>query len=410
MPSLDLSALIQPIDPELPSGEDLEYDLDFAEMEQAAAGKPEMQMGSSVIEGEEPDWGTVRGKALKLLTRTKDLRVCIYLCQASLRTHGFEGLADAMQVTEQINAAFWGSMHPQLDEDDDNDPAARVNALSALIAAPTLRQIELTPLLSVPMLGAVAWADVKPLGAGETPRMPPAEVQAIVTNCELQRLAAQRESLQAAIAACAALEKYITQQVGTSRAPNLQAIRDLLKRIEAQVGRWWTERSASEAPAGAGTDASSSTEDSEGQELETDSANFTESSELAESTAWDEDGEPVARGAGRTSRHNGPIGSRREVLAALDQILEYYRQYEPSSPLPLFLSRARRMANMSFLEILQDMIPEGLDRARAFAGGAGHLAPSSAGPAPQPDSLPPQLEYAPPQEERSSPPPADDFF
>lgn len=407
MPSLDLSALIQPIDPELPSGEDLEYDLDFAEMERAAAGKPEMQMGNAVIEGEEPDWPTVREKALALLTRTKDLRVCIYLCQASIRTHGFEGFAEALQLTEQINAAFWGSLHPQLDEDDDNDPAARVNALSALIAVPMLRQIELTPLLSVPMLGAVAWADVKPLAAGETPRMPPGEAQAIVTNCELQRLAAQRESLQAAGAACTALEKFITQQVGTSRAPNLQAIRDLLKRIEAQLGRWWTERSANELPVGEEAGASEPAEGSDAEHSETASADF---AETAEPGSWDEGEQPVARGAGRAARHSGPIGSRQEVLEALDQILEYYRQYEPSSPLPLFLSRARRMANMSFLEILQDMIPEGLGRAQAFAGGAGDLSPPSGGPAPLAYNIPAPLEHASPVEESSPQAPADDFF
>lgn len=401
MPSLDLSALIQPIDPGLPSGEDLEYDLDFSEMERAAAGKPELQMGSSVLEGEEPDWATVREKALELLTRTKDLRVCIYLCQASLRTHGFEGLADALQVTEQINSAFWGSMHPQLDEDDDNDPAARVNALSALIAAPMLRQIELTPLLSVPVLGAVTWADVKPLGAGETPRMPPAEAQAIVSNSELQRLAARRESLQVAIAACTSLEKYITQQVGTSRAPNLQAIRDLLKRIEAQLGRWWTERSAIETPDAAVADAS---EPGEGSDAVAGSAG------TAEPTSWDDGEQSVARGARRTPRLSGPIGSRQEVLDLLDQILAYYRQYEPSSPLPLLLGRARRMANMSFLEVLQDMIPEGLDRARAFAGGPGDLTPPSVGPAPGPYTPPPQPEYTPPKDESSPPAPADDFF
>ncbi len=404
MPSLDLSALIQPIDPGLPSGEDLEYDPDFSEMERAAAGKPELQMGSSVLEGEEPDWATVREKALELLTRTKDLRVCIYLCQASLRTHGFEGLAEALQVTEQINSAFWDSMHPQLDEDDDNDPAARVNALSALIAAPMLRQIELTPLLSVPVLGAVTWADVKPLSAGETPRMPPGEAQAIVSNSELDRLAARRDSLQAATAACATLEKYITQQVGTSRAPNLQAIRDLLKRIEAQLGRWWTERSAIETPDAAVADAS---EPGEGSDAVADAAGF---AGAAESTSWDDGEQSVARGARRTPHLSGPIGSRQEVLALLDQILAYYRQYEPSSPLPLLLGRARRMANMSFLEVLQDMIPEGLDRARAFAGGPSDLTPPSVGPAPGPYSPPPQLEYAPPKQEPSPPAPADDFF
>jgi len=85
------------------------------------------------------------------------------------------------------------------------------------------------------------------------------------------------------------------------------------------------------------------------------------------------DGERPARpgGGGRPAAGNsapGVIASRDDVIAAIDRILLYYQQYEPSSPLPLLLMRAKRLATKSFIEILQDLIPEGLERAHEIGG------------------------------------------
>ena len=46
----------------------------------------------------------------------------------------------------------------------------------------------------------------------------------------------------------------------------------------------------------------------------------------------------------------------------IDEICSYYAQYEPSSPVPLLLQRARRLVNKSFVEILEDLAPDGLNQ------------------------------------------------
>jgi len=368
MPSIDLTELLSPISADSPSGSDLEYDPAFAEMEQAAAGKPEQQMGNSVVEAEEPDWRSVGRNALALLKRTKDLRVSIYLGQASLRTDGWASFRDSLQLTDRLTQDFWETLHPQLDEDDDNDPTARVNAIMTLTNPGLLRAMEATPLVSVPLLGSVTWADVKPVGEGNEPHSIAAEQEAIVRQASAEALTAQRDVIHEALEACQSLESFVTSQVGASQAPNLQPTRDLLKRIDNQMQRW-VEQGDSEAAAEDG--------DAEGADL-LNGDDFGES----ESFGGMPPGElAIGSGTNRSPYSGGPIGSRRDVIASIDAILEYYRQHEPSSPLPLLLLRARRMAGMSFMEVLQEMIPEGLGTACAIGGvSAEDLASFSGGP------------------------------
>lgn len=58
------------------------------------------------------------------------------------------------------------------------------------------------------------------------------------------------------------------------------------------------------------------------------------------------------------------VTSRAEALHLLDLACRYYQENEPSSPLPLLIARARRLADKSFLEILQDLAPDGLGQAQ----------------------------------------------
>ena len=54
---------------------------------------------------------------------------------------------------------------------------------------------------------------------------------------------------------------------------------------------------------------------------------------------------------------NGTIQSRQDVVRLLDRICEYYARTEPSSPLPLLLRRAQRLAEMDFLQIVDELTP-----------------------------------------------------
>jgi len=62
------------------------------------------------------------------------------------------------------------------------------------------------------------------------------------------------------------------------------------------------------------------------------------------------------------------IKSRVEAIQTLDKVCDYFEQSEPSSPLPLLLRRARRLSMKSFLEIIQDISPDGIDQVTALGG------------------------------------------
>jgi type VI secretion system protein ImpA len=49
--------------------------------------------------------------------------------------------------------------------------------------------------------------------------------------------------------------------------------------------------------------------------------------------------------------------SRPQALALLDQVSVYYRAAEPTSPVPILVDRARRVAERDFMSLLKDFLP-----------------------------------------------------
>jgi len=72
--------LLDPVSESKPTGENLEYQPEFAELERAAQGKPARQMGSAVAPGEPPNFARVVELAARLLQRSKDLQVSQRAC------------------------------------------------------------------------------------------------------------------------------------------------------------------------------------------------------------------------------------------------------------------------------------------------------------------------------------------
>lgn len=62
------------------------------------------------------------------------------------------------------------------------------------------------------------------------------------------------------------------------------------------------------------------------------------------------------------------INSRRDVARAIDLICGYYDANEPASPVPLLLKRAKRLLHKDFIEILQDLAPDGVSQAESICG------------------------------------------
>ena len=64
----------------------------------------------------------------------------------------------------------------------------------------------------------------------------------------------------------------------------------------------------------------------------------------------------------------GSIRTRADAMKAMDAIATFFKQNEPSSPVPLFLERAKRLVGKNFLEVLSDVVPDGVAAARAAGG------------------------------------------
>lgn len=172
----DLDTLLAPISDDTPSGEDLEYDSEFSELEMANRPTEERVIGDNVIPSEEPDYGDVTRQAQALLSRTHDLRVAVILANAALRTEGIGGFHQALAYIQGCLENHWDTVHPQLDEDD-GDATMRVNAVLSLAGRDTvLRSLRLCPLLRSRAFGLFSLRDME-ISAGDI-SVPDGEAQA----------------------------------------------------------------------------------------------------------------------------------------------------------------------------------------------------------------------------------------
>jgi len=87
------------------------------------------------------------------------------------------------------------------------------------------------------------------------------------------------------------------------------------------------------------------------------------------------DGDSVTGRAGPASSGSvtgagvpGEILNRQDVVRALDQIMAYYNRFEPTSPVPLLMLRAKRLATMNFMEIIRDLAPDGVSQVEMIRG------------------------------------------
>jgi len=369
MSAIDVEALLKDVAENAPCGDNLEYDPAYGELERLCVGKPEQQFGNTIIPAEEPDWAAVRRQAVALAERTKDLRVAATLVRALIQTHGFVGLGDAVALIRGYVEKYWATVHPQLDPDDNNDPTLRVNTLVSLCDADTtLRMLKRAPLVSSRSLGRFSLFDWA-IAHGELPapadmESPPtaASMEGAFLDADLEELKATHAAVVAAIGHVQKIESEVTTQVGAASAASLLPLVAVLKEAEKILTAQLTRRGVSLG----------------GKE---------DVKEEAEGPAVAAAGTAAAASQAAGFAVDGEIRSRDDVIRLLDRICEYYERNEPSSPLPMLLRRAKRLATMSFLEILRELAPDGVSQAEAL-GGAAAAAVAAATPEAAPAASP----------------------
>ena len=347
--ALDPDTPLPDISPDEPCGPSLEFDADFTEFERLCVGKPEQQYGTTVVPAEEPDWKLVAQAGSKLLERTYDLRVFAQMAVARLQREGLEGYAAMLALTRQVLETRWEGVHPQLDPEDDNDPTLRANALLAVASpAQVLRLLRGLPLARSARAGTVTWRDIA-IASGavevdaEYEKMAEPVIAAAFRDTDAAGLAALRQSLASAIDSTVAIPAAFDAGAGYGTGPDFTELAKLLRDMRQMV-----ERHA------VATDVT---------------AVAVEGLPAAPEPAMDGTVAAVAPVRAALSIATlGPVTTRSDALRLLDLVIEYYERNEPSSPLPLLIARARRLADKGFLDLLRDLAPDGVGQAERIAG------------------------------------------
>lgn len=336
--TMDSETLLKPISEESPCGVDVAYDPKFLELDTLIAGKPETQFSA----GEEPDWKNVRVACLEIFARSKHLRVATLLCVALVKLEGAPGLREGLTLLKGLLENYWPDFFPKLDPEEQNDPLERVNMISSL-STPLgtygdpmrfLQRLREMPLANSPQMGRFGMADLagdKVAGGveGQPPAASPAQVAAALRDTAPAELEATYAAIAESIALARGMDDFLTQTIGAGHAPDMDPLLGVLAEIEKGLAPY--------VPGLAG-DVSASSD------------------------------EPRAAGGTEGGNTSGAIESRRDVLRALDRICEYYSRSESSSPVPLLLQRARRLVDMDFVQIVNDLAPEALGQISVVTG------------------------------------------
>lgn len=329
MPDFDVESLLSPLAGDAPCGVDLEYDPAFLALQQAGAGRAEQQYGDTVIAAEEPDWPVVHESALLLADRTRDLRLAVWLTRSGARLDGWNGVLRGLRLVRGLLERQWDQVHPQLDASEGNDPTARLNALMPLAHAegladvrsagltggrggPTVRQVEL------------AFGRVDP-APGESVPTPQGLADALAAAASSSP--ALIEAWQGGLAEVQGIEAIIDQRA-PAQGPDFAPLRKLLQHLaEAAKQASPVAQPEGVAPAVTGSN-----------------------------------------GATATSQAVGGINSREDAIRALTRVCEWIERNEPSHPAPLLIRRAQRLMSKSFIDIVRDLVPDGVNQIERLAG------------------------------------------
>lgn len=323
----EIEKLTSPIAADCPCGVDLE------DTPLLAAFDGYRVFGQMTPLPNETNWREIRDQALEALAQSRDLRLLAHLGAAQLRTGELMGFAEVLQVAGRWFADHPTELFPRVDE----DAILRKNALNAFAdRMAIIDALRRQPIVSHPQLGAFSLRHFE-IAAGKLPPTegddsPPSEAQlsAVLAAATAEQLGSLEASLGMAIDALRQIGDAMQQANGYEAGPDFEPLFDSLKPMRKILSDELALRAANAMPAVAET------------------------------------------GDGRSDAGAviavGSIRSRDDAIRALDAVIAFFRKNEPSSPVPIFAERAKRLVAKDFLEVLTDMAPDGLSQAKLVGG------------------------------------------
>jgi type VI secretion system protein ImpA len=329
----DYSELLQPLSEESPCGENLEdsqllYSFDTFRL-----------FGQSVPLNPPPDWRAIENKSLDALAQSKDLRLLAHLGAAVLRTKGLGAFVGTLSVAAQWLEQWWDQVYPLVEE----DAILRRTALNSFAdRMAVVDGVRRAHFVRHPQLGAFNLRHVEIAAGKLTPSEadgePPDEsqIKAALAASPIDEITQQLESVRTALDALKRIDGAMREHAGSEGAPTFDPLVSSFLQLQQILD-----------------EAISIHPDSAASSAESEGAAPNESTAAA----------PAAKGFAV-----GSIASRQDAIKALDAVAMFFRQTEPSSPVPLFVERAKRLIGKDLLEVLEDIAPDAVATVKQAGG------------------------------------------
>jgi type VI secretion system protein ImpA len=351
-PVIDFDSLLTPISEENPAGESLQYSGIYDEIRESRRADEDIAQGDWQYELKVADFRKVVDLAVPALaSQTKDLQICAWLAESLSRQSGFVGLRDGLRLARELQANFWETIYPEIDE---GDMEGRANALEWLDKQCSLVARE-TPLTAGEGVSFMGFEDSKifdmPENIDDLDSDKRQKLQDLQSQAETEnRITGERwrkakgqtrrqfyEELALTLDECWSeyeqLDRTIEENFERNQMPallqlkkSLDAIRDLVKKLLQEKRQ--AEPTEEELAAG----------------VETTEETISENGETI-----------TVSGVAGTS---GPIKSRQDALKRLSEVAEYFRKTEPHSPVSHLVSRSVKWGNMSLENLLQELVKD----------------------------------------------------
>jgi type VI secretion system protein ImpA len=323
----EIESLLEPVSTDAPCGVDLEDT-------QLLAGFDAYRLfGNDTPLSADTEWREIRDKSLEALSQSHDLRLLAHFGAAIVRIEGLNPFCRVITVADRWLSDNWDLAFPRVDE----DALLRKNALNSFAdRMAILDAVRRVPVVSHRQFGAFCLRDLElatgqltPTEAdGKAPNS--AQIEATLAATPAADLAVLSGALQAGMGALRNLVATMQTRGGFESSPDFDPLLKQLSRIDKLL----TDHLPSTVGDGGAANESNTSEDT-----------------------------PAMSSGSVTD-----IKSRQDAIRALDAVAAFFRSHEPSSPVPMFLERAKRLVSKSFMEVLADIAPDSVSQARLIGG------------------------------------------
>lgn len=337
----EIAALSMPISPEKPAGINLEYEQIYDDIRQSRMSDPDYlpQDEWTIAEPRRADWRKVRTLCVTALSQqSKDLQIGCWLVEALTHLEGIEGTETGFQFLSEFITHFWFQCWPTLDDDGATFRYSKLSRLDrdisqVLYTRPLIRQPESSLAHWQRVLAfehkICTWPDSRNDMIAKEGDLTMATFEALAaafSSIELSQQAGSLERLQIQLDRLEACYFSLSQEEPHALfAQTRQTLTDIAN---------FLQRLAQKAiPLGG----------------ESINLNFT--SMTQDPTAFE------TAELYQAPAKNEPL-SRDLAISQMLSIAHFFRQTEPSSPVPFLMERAARWANMTLTEWLEEMLTD----------------------------------------------------